>query len=80
MIILKLSTMTSNRKYVYVFLCVQNSLRYCLDSGFHDDVNKKDNAGYTPLHECCVFGRLWIAEQLILCGADVNVSSYDGTR
>ena len=44
------------------------------------DINAKDNAGYTPLHECCVNGRLQVAEHLLRHGADVNASAADGTR
>ncbi|XP_071949372.1 uncharacterized protein [Antedon mediterranea] len=44
------------------------------------DINAKDNAGYTALHECCVHGRLKIAHTLLSYGADVNAGAVDGTR
>ncbi|XP_062588811.1 uncharacterized protein LOC134250466 [Saccostrea cucullata] len=52
---------------------------YCLQSG-DVDVNTKDNAGYTPLHECCVSGNLEIARLLLSRGANVNCASQDGIR
>ncbi len=52
---------------------------YCIDYDVVD-INAKDNAGYTPLHECCVHGRLSVARYLLEHGADVNASASDGTR
>ncbi|XP_072035277.1 BCL-6 corepressor-like [Amphiura filiformis] len=52
---------------------------YCIDYQMCD-INTKDNAGYTPLHECCVNGCLQVAEHLLRHGADVNASAADGTR
>lgn len=52
---------------------------YCLATG-NVDVNARDNAGYTPLHECCVRGHRPIAIQLLKYGADVNCVSVDGIR
>ncbi|XP_022093849.1 uncharacterized protein LOC110981018 isoform X2 [Acanthaster planci] len=52
---------------------------YCIDYDVVD-INAKDNAGYTPLHECCVHGRLRVASHLLQHGADVNASASDGTR
>lgn len=52
---------------------------YCLQSG-DVDVNTKDNAGYTPLHECCVSGNREIARLLLSRGANVNCASQDGIR
>ncbi|XP_038050094.1 uncharacterized protein LOC119723487 isoform X2 [Patiria miniata] len=52
---------------------------YCIDYDVVD-INAKDNAGYTPLHECCVHGRLRVALYLLQHGADVNASASDGTR
>ncbi|XP_064638388.1 uncharacterized protein LOC135494394 isoform X2 [Lineus longissimus] len=52
---------------------------YCLETGTAA-VNARDNAGYTPLHECCVRGHLNIAKYLINYGANVNCSATDGTR
>ena len=43
-------------------------------------MNARDNAGYTPLHECCVRGHRPIAIQLLKYGADVNCVSVDGIR
>ncbi|KAL3846903.1 hypothetical protein ACJMK2_017853 [Sinanodonta woodiana] len=51
----------------------------CLASG-SVDVNARDNAGYTPLHECCARGDLVIARHLLNHGADVNCCSQDGIR
>lgn len=44
------------------------------------DVNVRDNAGYTPLHESCVSGNIVIARMLLSYGAIVNCSSQDGIR
>ncbi|ELU01991.1 hypothetical protein CAPTEDRAFT_170616 [Capitella teleta] len=44
------------------------------------DPNIRDNAGYTPLHECSVAGNLRIGIKLIRFGADVNGKALDGTR
>ena len=51
---------------------------YCLESAF--DVNSRDNAGYTPLHETCVRGHVMAARMLIAHGADINANAHDGTR
>lgn len=39
------------------------------------DVNVRDNAAYTPLHECCSRGHLKIARALLQYGADPNASA-----
>ncbi|XP_067127862.1 uncharacterized protein [Centruroides vittatus] len=52
---------------------------YCLDTNYCD-VNIRDNAGYTPLHECCARGNLEIARALLQYGADVNASAAGGIR
>ena len=52
---------------------------YCLETHYVD-VNVRDNAGYTPLHEACVKGQLHIARVLLAHGADVNAFALDGTR
>ena len=46
----------------------------------HCDVNSRDNAGYTPLHEACMNGHMTVAKFLIENGADLKCVSYDGTR
>nr|XP_033801780.1 BCL-6 corepressor-like protein 1 isoform X2 [Geotrypetes seraphini] len=52
---------------------------YCLqrDQG---DVNHRDNAGYTALHEACSRGWTDILQILLDHGANVNCSAQDGTR
>lgn len=60
-------------------LLLQDVVVYCLQSG-DVDVNTKDNAGYTPLHECCVSGNREIARLLLSRGANVNCASQDGIR
>uniref|UniRef100_T1IXT6 Uncharacterized protein n=1 Tax=Strigamia maritima TaxID=126957 RepID=T1IXT6_STRMM len=52
---------------------------YCLTTNYVD-VDAKDNAGYTPLHECCARGHLQIARFLLQYGADVNASAAGGIR
>lgn len=44
------------------------------------NVNARDNAGYTPLHESCVKGHMEVTRMLVSHGADVNASAIDGTR
>ncbi|XP_044162259.1 BCL-6 corepressor-like protein 1 isoform X1 [Bufo gargarizans] len=52
---------------------------YCLqrDQG---DINHRDNAGYTALHEACSRGWTSILQILLENGANVNCSAQDGTR
>ncbi|XP_022254001.1 BCL-6 corepressor-like [Limulus polyphemus] len=52
---------------------------YCLETNYCD-VNARDNAGYTPLHECCSRGNLEIANALVLFGSDVSASAVGGIR
>ncbi|KAH3809628.1 hypothetical protein DPMN_138003 [Dreissena polymorpha] len=44
------------------------------------DVNARDNAGFTPLHECVWRGHVRIGKLLLTYGANVNVCSTDGIR
>ncbi|XP_075591494.1 uncharacterized protein LOC124492665 isoform X2 [Dermatophagoides farinae] len=56
-----------------------NVVRLCLESDACD-VNARDNAGYTPLHECSSRGNLEIARLLLQHSADVNASATGGIR
>ncbi|XP_015905109.1 uncharacterized protein [Parasteatoda tepidariorum] len=55
------------------------AVAYCLQTKCVS-VNARDNAGYTPLHECCSRGHLDIARALLQYGADVNASAAGGIR
>ncbi|XP_036596265.1 BCL-6 corepressor-like protein 1 [Trichosurus vulpecula] len=52
---------------------------YCLKKE-SEDVNHRDNAGYTALHEACSRGWTDILNILLEHGANVNCSAQDGTR
>ncbi|KAM9326276.1 BCL-6 corepressor-like protein 1 [Gastrophryne carolinensis] len=52
---------------------------YCLQR-VPGDVNHRDNAGYTALHEACSRGWTDILQVLLDHGANVNCSAQDGTR
>ncbi|XP_030064933.1 BCL-6 corepressor-like protein 1 [Microcaecilia unicolor] len=52
---------------------------YCLQRDL-GDVNHRDNAGYTALHEACSRGWTDILQILLDHGANVNCSAQDGTR
>lgn len=52
---------------------------YCLEKDVRE-VNRRDNAGYTALHEACAHGWAAIVQLLLEHGADVNCSAQDGTR
>ncbi|XP_051823844.1 BCL-6 corepressor-like protein 1 isoform X2 [Antechinus flavipes] len=52
---------------------------YCLKKE-GEDVNHRDNAGYTALHEACARGKTDILNVLLEHGANVNCSAQDGTR
>ena len=55
-------------------------MKWCCQTGFVD-VNARDHAGYTPLHESCIGGHVAIAQCLIQYNADVNAASrLDGAR
>lgn len=60
-------------------LQLQEVVLYILATG-SVDVNARDNAGYTALHECAVRGRVNIGKHLLTYGSDVNVCSTDGIR
>lgn len=51
----------------------------CLE-GPSCDINARDFAGYTPLHECCSSGHLDIARMLLSHGADPNACAGRGIR
>lgn len=57
----------------------QDVVLYCLQK-HSEDVNHRDNAGYTALHEACSRGWTDILNILLQHGANVNCSSQDGTR
>ncbi|KAM5146417.1 BCL-6 corepressor-like protein 1 isoform 2-T2 [Mantella aurantiaca] len=52
---------------------------YCLQRD-PADINHRDNAGYTALHEACARGWTNILQVLLDNGANVNCSAQDGTR
>ncbi|XP_022241216.1 uncharacterized protein LOC111085694 isoform X2 [Limulus polyphemus] len=52
---------------------------YCLETNYCD-INARDNAGYTPLHESCSQGNLEIVSALVQYGSDVNASAAGGIR
>ncbi|KAI7801793.1 putative BCL-6 corepressor-like protein 1, partial [Triplophysa rosa] len=57
----------------------QDVVLYCLEKDIRE-VNRRDNAGYTALHEACARGWTHIVQVLLKHGADVNCSAQDGTR
>ena len=58
------------RRQDVVLACLENKC----------DVNARDFAGYTALHECCASGHLEIARTLLAHGADPNASAARGIR
>lgn len=60
-------------------LSAQDVVLYCLQKD-SEDVNHRDNAGYTALHEACSRGWTDILNILLEHGANVNCSAQDGTR
>uniref|UniRef100_A0A3P9HU21 BCL6 corepressor-like 1 n=1 Tax=Oryzias latipes TaxID=8090 RepID=A0A3P9HU21_ORYLA len=57
----------------------QDVVLYCLEKDI-GEVNRRDNAGYTALHEASSRGWTQIVQILLKHGADVNCSAQDGTR
>uniref|UniRef100_H3C0X2 BCL-6 corepressor PCGF1 binding domain-containing protein n=1 Tax=Tetraodon nigroviridis TaxID=99883 RepID=H3C0X2_TETNG len=57
----------------------QDVVLYCLEKDV-SEVNRRDNAGYTALHEASSRGWTQIVQMLLKHGADVNCSAQDGTR
>lgn len=83
---LKISNQCKNSKLTSIiwFLIVsfwqfQDVVLYCLEKDIRE-VNRRDNAGYTALHEACARGWTHIVQILLKHGADVNCSAQDGTR
>lgn len=58
---------------------VQDVVQYCLEKDV-GEVNRRDNAGYTALHEASSRGWTQIVQMLLKHAADVNCSAQDGTR
>lgn len=54
------------------------ALYYILDGTI--DINTQDFAGWSALHEACNKGCYDIVEMLVKHGANINLSSHDGTR
>ena len=61
-------------------VAVQDAAQWCCRTCYVD-VNARDNAGFSPLHESCAAGQLTVAKMLLAYGADVNLASrLDGVR
>ena len=54
------------------------ALYYILDGTI--DINTQDYAGWSALHEACNKGYYDIVRMLVKHGANINLSSHDGTR
>ncbi|XP_072558193.1 uncharacterized protein [Paramormyrops kingsleyae] len=52
---------------------------YCLQKD-PQELNRRDNAGYSALHKACARGWAHIVQVLLDHGADVNCGAQDGTR
>lgn len=65
--------------YVFSPFYIKEVVLYCLEKDVRE-VNRRDNAGYTALHEACAHGWTHIVQVLLKHGADVNCSAQDGTR
>lgn len=63
----------------FPLFCMKEVVLYCLEKDVRE-VNRRDNAGYTALHEACARGWTHIVQVLLKHGADVNCSAQDGTR
>lgn len=64
---------------IWLDSCLQDVVQYCLEKDIRE-VNRRDNAGYTALHEASSRGWTQIVQMLLKHGADVNCSAQDGTR
>jgi len=59
---------------------VQGVVRWCCERSYVD-INARNNADYTALHESCAAGHCAVARCLIQFGADVHaLSQLDGAR
>ena len=58
---------------------IQDVAKYCAETKYVD-LDARDHAGYTAMHECCSQGHLAVASYLIGGGASVNLQSCDGMR
>ena len=60
--------------------CAQGVVRWCCERNYVD-INTRNNADYTALHETCAAGHCHVASCLIQFGADVHaLSQLDGAR
>lgn len=64
----------------YLYKCLFSGCGFILLEKDVREVNRRDNAGYTALHEACARGWTHIVQVLLKHGADVNCSAQDGTR
>lgn len=66
-------------QFIFPSGVLQDVVQYCLEKDIRE-VNRRDNAGYTALHEASSRGWTQIVQMLLNNGADVNCSAQDGTR